>query len=82
MKTIKGLGHLSYDEKLRELGLFNMEKRRLRGISSMCIKYLKEGCNGTGARLSSVMPSDRPGACGHTVTQQVPSEHQGPLVIL
>lgn len=82
MKTIKGLGHLSYEEKLRELGLFNTEKRRLRRISSMCTKYLKEGCNGPGARLSSVMPSDRPGAHGHTVTQQVPSEYQETPLLL
>ena len=47
---VRGLEHLSYEDKLRELSLLNVDKRRLQGdltVAFQCLRgaYQQEGTN-------------------------------------
>ncbi|PKU34767.1 rna-directed dna polymerase from mobile element jockey-like [Limosa lapponica baueri] len=41
MKMIRGLEHLSYEDRLRELGLLSVNKRRLQGELIVAFQYVK-----------------------------------------
>ena len=57
---IQGLEHLLYEKRLRDLGLFSLGKRRLRGDPTSVYKYLKGGGRQMDeARLFLVVCSDR-----------------------
>ena len=53
------LDHLSYEETLRELRLFSLEKRRLWGDLIVAFQYLKGAYKQEGEQLFRRVDSDR-----------------------
>ncbi|KFP50550.1 hypothetical protein N323_03853, partial [Cathartes aura] len=58
-KMIRRMEHLFYEERLRELGLFSLERRRLWGDLIAAFQYLKGAYKKDGDRLFSKACSDR-----------------------
>ncbi|PKU35221.1 hypothetical protein llap_14474 [Limosa lapponica baueri] len=51
MNMIRGLEHLSYEDRLRALGLFSPEKRKVQGDLIVAFQYLKEAYRRDGEGL-------------------------------
>jgi len=58
-KKIRGMEHLCYEERLRELRLFSLEKRRLQGHLIAAFQYLKGASKKAGEEIFARSCSDR-----------------------
>ena len=56
---VRGLEHLSYEDRLRELGLFSLEKRMLQGHPVAFFQYIKGAYKKDGETLFTMVYSDR-----------------------
>ncbi|KAK4822091.1 hypothetical protein QYF61_009728 [Mycteria americana] len=68
-KMIRGMEHLSSEERLRELGLFSLEKRRLWGDLIVDFQYLKGAYEKDGDKLFNRACSNRTRANGFKLNE-------------
>ena len=58
-KMIQEMEHLSYEDRLKELGLLSLENRRVQGDPIAALQYLKGSYRKEGDRLFSRVCGDR-----------------------
>lgn len=81
MKMIKGLEHLSCEERLMELEGFSLGNKRFSEALIHISKYIKGRCKEDGASLFSVVPNNKTRSNGLHLEQEFPSEHEETLFL-
>ena len=64
---MRGLDHLPYEKRLRDVGLFSLEKRRLRRDLTSAYRYLMGGSRVDGASYFRWCPETELRGNGHTL---------------
>uniref|UniRef100_A0A8B9I876 Reverse transcriptase domain-containing protein n=1 Tax=Anser brachyrhynchus TaxID=132585 RepID=A0A8B9I876_9AVES len=75
-KMVKGLEGKTYEEWLRSLGLFSLEKRRLRGDIITAYSFLMRDSGGAGTDLFSLVASDSTQWNGVKLRREVQAGYQ------
>ncbi|KAJ7403055.1 hypothetical protein BTVI_80997 [Pitangus sulphuratus] len=79
-KMTESLEHLSHEERLREIGLFSLEKRQPRGDLINVYKYLKGGWQRMDQALLGGAEQKDNGKLAESDAQEIPPEYEEELL--
>ena len=67
---MRGLEHLFCEDRLKELGMFSLQKRKLQGDFSMAFQHLKGDYKQEGNQISAWLDSDRTRGIGFRLMEE------------